>query len=314
MAGESYIAALWRVVWPESRPQARAAAPRVEQAVPGCDAHLVHPRAMAEFAQGKQRIAARVVDLKATTEREVLACGNVLSSIVDNVRELIAETDRTAAASIARSDEITSSFVRGMQDDILAQEAAVKQVLLVADGIEDAIDAINGLTQSSNMLAINANIEAARIGAQGRGFAVIAEHMRELSETIRIAADRVRSSIGAVREGLPPVMQRATSMHDRTRSFIDVVAEQVKSASLQTDAGSAATARLDAVMELSNTGLSHLQFQDPLAQNLTSINRDLDVLEGQVGRVLNGQATVVAAQEDQSPRGTGPLPGEVVLF
>jgi hypothetical protein len=67
-------------------------------------------------------------------------------------------------------------------------------------------------------------------------------------------------------------------------------------------------------MELSNTGLSHLQFQDPLAQNLTSINRDLDVLEGQVGRVLNGQATVVAAQEDQSPRGTGPLPGEVVLF
>jgi VIT1/CCC1 family predicted Fe2+/Mn2+ transporter len=320
MSGESSIAALWRLVWPGSRPalELRAAPHPLDQPgvapVTACDADAVHPRVMAEFAQGKQRIAGRVDDLKALTEREVLACGNVLSSIVDNVRELIAETDRMAAASMARSEEVASTFVRGMQEDILAQEAAVKQVLLMADGIEDAIGAINGLTESSNILAINASIEAARLGAQGRGFAVIAEYMRQLSETIRVAADRVRSSIGAVRQGLPPVMQRATSMHDRTRSFIDIVAEQVKHASLQTDAGSVGSGRLDTVMELSNTGLSHLQFQDPLVQKLTSINRDLDVLEGRMGRVLDGEADLAAAQYDQSPSGAEPTPGKMVLF
>ena len=290
-----------------------ATRPAVDTAPAGC-ADGAHSQVMAEIAEGKERIAARVEDLKVLTGREILACGDVLSSIVDNVRALVSETDRTVQASLARSEGLTSRFVTEMQEDLLAQETAVTQVLLLADGIEDAIDAINGLAQSSHMLAINASIEAARLGSHGRGVAVIAGQMREMSKTVRTTADTVRSSIGAVRQGLPPVRERATSMHERTRSFIDVVAEQVKSTSLQTDAGSAGSGRLDAVIELSNVALSHLQFQDPLVQKLTSMNRDLDVLEGRVRRVLDGDVDLAAAEDDRSPGGVEPAPGEVMLF
>ena len=279
----------------------------------GC-AEAITPRLMAEIAEGKERIAARIEELKALTKREILACGGVLSTIVDHVRDLVAESDRTVTASLARSERLTSRFVTEMQEDILAQETAVNQVLLLADGIEDALDAINGLAQSSHMLAINASIEAARLGGHGRGVAVIADQMREMSKTVRVTADRVRSSIGAVRQGLPPVRERATSMHERTRSFIDEVAEQVRSASLQTDAGSTASGRLDAVIELSNTALSHLQFHDPLVQKLASIDRDLEALEGRVGRVLDGDVELEAAEDDRSPRDLEPAPGEIVLF
>ncbi len=271
---------------------------------------------MAEIGQGKDRIAGRVDQLQALTEREILACGAVLSTIVDNVRDLIGETQRTVAASTARSKETTSRFIADMQGDILAQDAAVSQVLLLAEGVEDAIESINGLTQYSNILAINARIEAARIGEQGRGFAVIADHIRELSKTIRESADKVGSAIGAVRQGLPPVRERATSMRDRTLHFVDMVDEQVKSASLHTEDGSGASGRLDVVMELSNKALSHLQFQDPMVQELGSINRDLGVVECRVGRILDGEVDLEPAEydHDRSANGDQPQPGKIILF
>ena len=103
-------------------------------------------------------------------------------------------------------------------------------------------------------------------------------------------------------------------MHERTRSFIGVVAEQVKSASLHTDADPTGSRRLDAVIELSNVALSHLQFQDSLVQKLRSMNRDLDVLEDRVCRVLDGDVELAAATDDRSPGDVEPTPGEVMLF
>jgi methyl-accepting chemotaxis protein len=291
--------------------QRQAPAPaRVDDArAPADDARI-----MAEIAGGRQRVAERVDELKSLSERETLACGNVLSSIVDNVRDLISETDRTVAQAKARSDAATSRFIEGMQQDAGSQAAAVAEVLRLADGVEEAIRAINGLTQYSNLLAINARIEAARIGEQGRGFAVIAQHMRDLAITIRESADKVSTAIGAVRQGLPPVGARATSMQERTRSFVDEVAAQVKSASLQTDrsADQAVHGRLDAVIELSNQALSHLQFQDPLAQNLSSIDRDIAQIEGRVRRVLGGEDLETLANDPAS--GGKPAPGKITLF
>lgn len=267
---------------------------------------------MAEIARGKDGVAERVEELKSLSERETLACGDVLSSIVDNVRELIAETDRTVAAAQASSDAATARFVEGMQQDAASQAAAVRDVLQLAGSVEEAIGSINGLTQYSNLLAINARIEAARLGEQGKGFAVIAQHMRDLSVTIRESADKVSAAIGAVRQGLPPVGARATAMHERTRGFVDEVAAQVKAASRNGDSASAHSSRLDAVIELSNKALSHLQFQDPLAQNLTSINRDLSQVEGRVRRVLQGEDLETLAGES-SGRGQ-PAPGKITLF
>ena len=289
---------------PEPQRASHAPAPRVDDAL-----------VMAEIAQGRERVADRVEELKSLSERETLACGNVLSSIVDNVRELISETDRTVAEAKARSDAATARFVQGMQEDAGTQEAAVQEVLRLAAGVEEAIGSINGLTQYSNLLSINARIEAARIGEQGRGFAVIAQHMRDLALTIRESADKVSAAIGAVRQSLPPVRARASSMHERTRSFVEELAEQVRAASRQTDssAGSAAhSGRLDAVIELSNQALSHLQFQDPLVQNLSSIDRDVALVENRVRRVLQGES-LEAVSTDQSLGGQ-PAPGKITLF
>jgi methyl-accepting chemotaxis protein len=270
-------------------------------------------RVLNQLSESNSRIASRIRDIQSMSEREILACGSALSSIVDKARQLAEESDQAVAASMARSEQATTRFVQGMREDILAQEAAVQRVLDLASGIENAITAINDLTLSSKVLAINARIEAARLGAQGKGFAVIADSLSGLSSVIRAASDTVSSSIEGVRKGLPPVSARATSMRERAEIFIDEVAAQVKSASLQTDRG-AGNSGLATLTELSNQALSHLQFQDPMSQKLLSVIGELDQVKERVGEVLIGGSHGRAPETSETAVSCEPTPGEIMLF
>jgi methyl-accepting chemotaxis protein len=295
--------------------KARGAARRDCVAPPASGAHEeTHPRALAELAHGNGRIARRLESLRALTEREILGCGRVLSTIVENVRDLIAENERSVSESTSRSREVTARFVAEIQGDVNAQEAAVKRLLEVADGMAGAIEAISGLSHYSNILSINARIEAARIGAAGGGFAVIADHTRDLSKTIQEAAARVSTAIDAVRQGLPSVTQRAVVIQDRTRAFIEIVDDQVQSASLQAATGATGTRGLSAVINLSNQALSHLQFHDPLVQQLAAIDRDLEVVSDRVSRTLGGEVLPEAPAEADASAQARPAPGAITLF
>jgi hypothetical protein len=110
------------------------------------------------------------------------------------------------------------------------------------------------------------------------------------------------------------VLKYANSIHDRTRTFIGVMAEQVKSASGGDDASGSRSGRLDAVLELSNAAFSHLQFQDPVIQQLLTINGDLDRLEERVRRALSGE--LGNTPDDAAPAAENPVaaPGELILF
>jgi len=270
-------------------------------------------RVLAQLSESNARISTRIRDIQSLSEREILACGNVLWAIAEKGRDLADESERAVASSMARTEEITSRFARGMQADLLAQETAVQHVLELASGIEAAIHAINDLMLSSKVLAVNARIEAARVGEQGKGFARIADSLSELSGVIRGASDTVSSSIGAVRQGLPQMSASAASMHERTNLFIDEVGKQVESASLRAGNGES-NGSLSKLMELSNQALSHLQFQDRMSQNLFAINGDLDLVKERVRQTLNGEEDNPEQAESEIADGSEPLPGEIMLF
>jgi methyl-accepting chemotaxis protein len=269
-------------------------------------------RALTQLDESHARVVEVINDVRSLTEREVLACGNVLSAIVENAMHLTRESESSLASSEARSEEINSRFVNGMREDILAQTTAVQRVLDLAKGIEAAVIAINDLTVSSRVLAINARIEAARLGEQGKGFAVIADNLSLLSKSIRATSEKVSSAIDSVREGLQPVSARAVSMDDRTKIFVEEVAAQVHFTSMQADSCQPG-GRLTALTELSNQALSHLQFQDPMAQKLSSITSELKQAKERVRQSLKGEEefSVTGASESICDE---PLAGEVMLF
>jgi len=276
--------------------------------------HAATARVHDEVERGRRQVGARVEGLRKLTEREILACGRVLSSIVETARGIIADTDDALSAAVKRSDETTTRFIGDMQRDIEAQEAAVAQVLGLADAMQEAISSIDSLSEYSDLLSINARIEAARIGEAGAGFAVIAEQTRQLSGSIRGAAVRVGTAIGAVRAGLPPVRERATAMQERAREFIEVVAREMKAGAREGAQAGDSGHRLESVMRLSNEALSHLQFQDPLVQELNAINNDFAVLAERVARVLAGEAVLEPAAPAWRVDHAAPRSGKVTLF
>jgi len=277
---------------------------------PACDSKS--PLVKEEIGRGKQRIAKRIADMQQLTEQEILACGNALSAIFENVRALMADAESAMTASIDRYEEATARFGSGMREDGRAQEGAVTQVLQLAKGIEGAIGAIDTLTRTSKMLAINTRIEAARIGQQGQAFAVISDRMRELSDSISSASNQVKCAMGAMREGIAPVVERAASLNARTAFFIAEVAAHIdtsrtRDAKLRGD-------RLQHVVELSQRALCHLQFQDRLQQQLMSINRAVDSLDERTGRVLDGEVDLEEFNDGQMPGDGQPGSGAVLLF
>lgn len=289
-----------------------------------------HQEVASRLKEGNARIASLVKDVQSMSEREVMACGGVLAEIVEKVRYLTGESERAAASSIERSRETAARFVEGMREDIAAQETSLKHLLSLAQGIEKAIEEIDGLTRFAGMLAINAKIEAVRLGEQGSSFEVIADNLRGFSGTVKNACERVNSSILGVRNGVPPVSARAASMQERTRQFISEVAEQVKAVSLETETNAADGGGLASVIELSNRALSHLQFEDPMSQTLSSINVGLEAMRKRVAQLLDGEGGPEASIEvpfievpalasplkdaDELEHGGKPASGEMVLF
>ncbi len=101
-----------------------------------CDANTVHPLVLAVLGQCKMFITEKVEGLQSMSEREILACGNVLNSIVENIRGLIAETDQAVAASQGRASEVTD-FLETFQTDVRSQE--LTSVCRDLDSIESRI-------------------------------------------------------------------------------------------------------------------------------------------------------------------------------
>ena len=68
------------------------------------------------------------------------------------------------------------------------------------DIVGEIVETVNDLSEQSNLLAVNASIEAAKAGEQGRGFAVVASEVRTLAEQSKRATQQIRSILGDIQK------------------------------------------------------------------------------------------------------------------
>ncbi len=130
----------------------------------------------------------------------------------------IAQTSRQATAfadtvisGASRSDSLSAEGQKVVDESVAAMEKLSEQVKAIALAITDLneqtlqigdiISTVKDVAEQSNLLALNASIEAAKAGDQGRGFAVVAMEMRTLAEQSKMAANQVRALLGEVQKG-----------------------------------------------------------------------------------------------------------------
>lgn len=170
--------------------------------------------------------AGQINQVSAAIEEMSCSVGEVARKCAEAADESLA-----AGSQAAEGGQIVQKTVgemQGIAEQVNASAGAVETLGRKSQEIGHIIQVINDIADQTNLLALNAAIEAARAGEHGRGFAVVADEVRKLAERTQEATKQVSSTIGEIQSETESAVDQMQRSQTRVRSGVQ----------LATDAGS----------------------------------------------------------------------------
>ena len=186
-------------------------------------------------ADGSQHVVSQS-EMVATASEEMAAT----SSDIANTCHQAADSSNNASATAQNGAVIVRETVEGMSriaEKVRSSAGAVEQLGARSEQIGQIVGTIEDIADQTNLLALNAAIEAARAGEQGRGFAVVADEVRalaerttratrEIGEMIKSIQSETRQAVKAMEEGVDEV-ERGTTGASRSGQALELILEQI---------------------------------------------------------------------------------------
>jgi methyl-accepting chemotaxis protein len=193
-----------------------------------------------ELAGASREVASAATEISASSEemaRGMDEQNNQLSQIAAAVSEMsssVAEASRNAAGAAQRAGESGKTAEEGgssveqtitdmheIDASVTSSAELVNELGKRGEQIGQIVTVINDIADQTNLLALNAAIEAARAGEHGRGFAVVADEVRKLADRTTKATDEIASSINAIREDTSRAVTQITAGAHKVRTGVE---------------------------------------------------------------------------------------------
>ncbi|MFJ7953506.1 methyl-accepting chemotaxis protein [Lysinibacillus sp. NPDC096418] len=151
-----------------------------------------------DIAQGIEKQDTLTADVKGLSSH-IFKKMNEISTSIDNVNDATVSTKKMASAGRASVRNVIEQM-NEISDNTAELTTRVKDLDDNTAAIASAVSVIKSIATQTNLLAINASIEAARSGEHGKGFAVVAEEVRKLADESNLAAGDIEKVVAQITE------------------------------------------------------------------------------------------------------------------
>ncbi|MET0069586.1 MAG: methyl-accepting chemotaxis protein [Candidatus Thiodiazotropha sp.] len=232
-----------------------------------------------------------------TQRSETEQVATAMNEMTATVQDVAVNINHTASAADEANDQTREGSqivqraiaqINKLAEQVESSSNTINDLEHHSEAINTVLDVIKGIADQTNLLALNAAIEAARAGEQGRGFAVVADEVRTLAGRTRQSTDEINEMIEKLQTGSRQAVAVMGQSREEAKSAVD----------LATQTGTALTTITDAVAKINEMSTQIASAAEEQGTVAEEINRNIVKINDMSNQTADGASETATASKN----------------